>query len=129
DYGGAIWKNFGTPVPELGESFFGVSFAGPQVLGMVNAQTLFIDPDTITALFNCPATAPGPRGVGTAGVANSHGNAHSVAADPRHNQISSPLPGTAVATGMNGLCARGGGVDATGCIAVFQSVGADPPPP
>jgi hypothetical protein len=122
NYGGSIFKAANSLAPAFGP----FTFAGPQVLGMLNAQTLENDPDTITGLFNCPASAPGPGGVGKAGVANSHGNAHSVAADPAHNQIYFPVPSTAVATGMTGLCAQGGGTDTLGCIAVLQPVGADP---
>jgi hypothetical protein len=108
-----------------GPSFPGTPLAGPQALGMVNALTGISNADTVTGLFNCPATAPGPLGVGRAGVANAHGGNHSVAADPVHNQIYMPIASTAVAAGMTGICARGGGVDANGCIAIFQTVGSD----
>jgi hypothetical protein len=122
NYGGAIYTGGNT----LGESFPGNSLAGPQVLGMINAGTLENDPDTITGLANCAAGNPGPGGVGKAGVANPHGANHSVAADSEHNQIYMPIASTAVAPGMQGICAQGGGVDANGCIAVFTPVGSDP---
>jgi hypothetical protein len=108
-----------------GPSFPGTPLAGPAALGMINAQTLIPNADTITGLFNCAATNPGPLGVGTAGVANAHGAGHSVAADSAHNQIYVPVASTAFATGMTGLCAQGGGTDSLGCIAVFQTVGSD----
>jgi hypothetical protein len=126
NYGGAIsiGQNF------LSESFPPPpSFAGPQVLGMVNAITLENDHDSITGLFNCVKTAgvlPGPNGVGTAANPNPHGGNHSVAVDPVHNQIYVPIASTAFATGMTGICAAGGGVDANGCIAVFTPTGSDP---
>ena len=44
------------------------------------------------------------------------GNAHSVAADPVHNQVYVPIPG---AVGGATICSSLGGVDANGCIAVF----------
>jgi len=123
NYGGAIYTGANT----LGEAFPGnPSFAGPQALGMSNALTLENDPDTIAGLANCPKGSPGPGGVGTTTVANTHGTNHSVAADSAHNQIYLPVASTAFQTGMTGLCAQGGGVDANGCIAVFQTVGADP---
>jgi hypothetical protein len=122
NYGGAIY----TGGNALGESFPGNDLAGPQVLGMINALTLENDPDTITGLANCAANNPGPGGVGRAGVANAHGANHSVAADSAHNQIYMPIASTAVAPGMRGLCAQGGGSDTNGCIAVFTPVGSDP---
>jgi hypothetical protein len=126
NYGGAIYTGANT----LGESFPGKtpvpSFAGPAALGMINALSLENDPDTITGLATCAATNPGPGGVGKANASNAHGTSHSVAADPGHNQIYLPVASTAFATGMTGLCAQGGGVDANGCIAVFQTVGSDP---
>jgi hypothetical protein len=122
NYGGAIFVGANS----VNESFGGPSFAGPQVLGMINAQTLENDPDTITGLFNCTPTSPGPGGVGKANAANTHGTNHSVAADPVHNQIYLPVASTAFATGMTGICAAGGGVDSSGCIAVYQTVGSDP---
>jgi hypothetical protein len=128
NYGGAIFTGANSLDEAFGpnSSLGARSFAGPSVLGMVNALTLENDPDTITGLFNCAAANPGPGGVGKAGVANAHGAAHSVAADSAHNQIYVPIASTAFATGMTGLCAQGGGVDANGCIAVFQTVGSDP---
>jgi len=90
-------------------------FAGPQVLGMVNATTLENDPETPTGLFSC--TAP---------FANPHGGNHSVAADPIHNQIYVPIASTAWGTNATGVCAAGGGVDANGCIAVYGTTGTDP---
>jgi hypothetical protein len=122
NYGANIYTSQNTQGP----SFPGTPLGGPQVLGMVNALTGISNADTITGLFNCAATAPGPLGVGKAGVANAHGGNHSVAADPAHNQIYIPIASTAVAAGMTGICAQGGGVDANGCIAVFQTVGSDP---
>jgi hypothetical protein len=126
NYGGAIYKS----PNKLGESFPGStpvpSFAGPAVLGMVNALTGVANADTITGLATCSPTNPGPGGVGKSNAANTHGAAHSVAADPVHNQIYVPIASNAFATGMTGLCAQGGGVDANGCIAVFQTVGSDP---
>jgi hypothetical protein len=123
NYGGSIYVS----PNKQGEAFPGSpSLAGPTALGMVNALTLENDPDIITGLFNCPATAPGPGGVGKANAANAHGTNHSLAADSAHNQIYLPVASTAFATGMTGLCALGGGTDSLGCIAVFQTVGADP---
>jgi hypothetical protein len=110
-----------------GASFPGTTpLAGPQALGMINALTLENDPDTITGLANCPPGSPGPLGVGKTTVNNSHGANHSVAADSAHNQVYMPIASTAFQTGMTGICAQGGGVDANGCIAVFQIVGSDP---
>ena len=99
--------------------------AGPTALGMVNAATGISNADTIIGLGNCPANAPGPLGVGTAGVANLHGTNHSVAADSVHNYIYVPIASTAFATGMTGPCTAGGGLDANGCIAVYHTVGTD----
>jgi hypothetical protein len=129
NYGGAIFTGANTlsesfpPNPGLGAR----SFAGPSVLGAVNALTLENDPDTITGLFNCTAASPGPGGVGKAGVANAHGAAHSVAADPAHNQIYMPIASTAVTAPMVGLCSQSGvASDTLGCIAVLTPVGSDP---
>jgi hypothetical protein len=120
-YGGDIYKTANVQ----GEAYAAAgsqTFAGPQVLGMVNAQTLENDPDTIIGLFNCTATS-----FGAGGQANPHGTNHSVMADPVHNQIYVPISSTAF-TGQSlpGLCSQGGGSDANGCIAVFQTVGSDP---
>jgi hypothetical protein len=93
---------------------------------MINAATLDLGRDTVTGLLNCAAGNPGPGGVGKAGVANVHAASHSVAADSGNNQIYVPIGNTAFAAGMTGLCTRGGGVDANGCIAVFKPVGSDP---
>ncbi len=120
-YGGDIYKTANTQ----GEAYAAAgsqTFAGPQVLGMVNAQTLENDPDTIIGLFNCTATT-----FGAGGQANPHGTNHSVMADPVHNQIYVPIASTAF-TGQSvpGICSSGGGSDANGCIAVYQTVGSDP---
>ena len=98
------------------------TFAGPQALGMINAQTLENDPDTIIGLANCAATD-----FGALGQANPHGTNHSVAADAVHNQVFVPIASTAF-TGQipAAICTTGGGVDANGCIAVYQAVGSDP---
>jgi hypothetical protein len=121
NYGGNIYTSRNTQ----GASF-PTKLAGPTALGMVNAATGISNADTITGLFNCPASAPGPLGVGTAGVANAHGTNHSVAADSVHNYIYIPIASTAFATGMTGPCTAGGGLDANGCIAVYHTVGTDP---
>jgi hypothetical protein len=120
NYGGNIYTSQNTQGPS-----FSTVLSGPQALGMVNAATGISNADTITGLGNCPASAPGPGGVGTAGVANAHGTNHSVAADSVHNYIYVPIASTAFATGMTGPCAAGGGVDANGCIAVYHTVGTD----
>jgi hypothetical protein len=123
NYGANIYVSQGVQ----GEAFPGSpSLAGPAALGMVNASTGVSNADTITGLANCAATSPGPGGVGKANAANAHGAAHSVASDRVHNQIYVPIASTGFAAGMTGLCAQGGGVDANGCIAVFQTVGSDP---
>ncbi len=122
NYGGNIYTSQNTQ----GASFPGTQYAGPIALGMVNALTGISNADTITGLANCTATSPGPLGVGFAGVANTHGAAHSVAADSVHNQIYVPIPSTAFAAGMTGVCSAGGGSDANGCIAVYSTVGTDP---
>jgi hypothetical protein len=101
------------------------AMTGPQALGMVNASTGIPNADTITGLFNCAASNPGPGRVGTAGVANAHGTNHSVAADSAHNYIYVPIASTAFQTGTTGPCTTGGGLDANGCIAVYNTVGAD----
>jgi hypothetical protein len=122
NYGANIYVDVNTQ----GESFPGtVSLAGPAVLGMVNAQTGKSNADTITGSATCSLTNPGPKGIGKAGVNNTRGTAHSVAADPAHNQIYVPIASTAIAAGqgVNGVCNQGGGSDANGCIAVFQIVG------
>jgi hypothetical protein len=126
NYGGPIYVAPNTLGEAFGPPLNGLSLAGPQVLGMVNAITLENDPDTITGLTTCAPTSPGPGGLGKANASNPHGNAHSLAVDTAHNQIYVPIPSNAVAAGMTGICAQGGGVDANGCIAVFQTVGADP---
>jgi hypothetical protein len=127
-YGGSI--NISSPFPGTRAESYPFnpagSFAGPQVLGMVNALTGQYGADTITALFPCTPTNPGPKGIGKSGASNPHGNAHSVGVDDAHGQIYVPIPSNAVATGQTGLCAQGGGVDTNGCIAVFQTVGSDP---
>jgi hypothetical protein len=120
-YGGDIYKTANTQ----GEAYATAgsqTFAGPQALGMINAQTLENDPDTIIGLANCAATD-----FGAGGQANPHGTNHSVAADATHNQIYVPIASTAF-TGQTvpAVCAAGGGVDANGCIAVYSIVGTDP---
>jgi hypothetical protein len=111
NYGGNIYVGGDTQGPSY---LNGTVNAGPQALGMINALTLENGPDTVTGLANCAATG------------NSHGGAHSVAADSANNQIYVPIPSNAFATGMQGLCTAGGGDDAHGCIAVFTPVGSDP---
>ena len=120
-YGGDIYKTANVQ----GEAYSAVgsqTFAGPQALGMINAQTLENDPDTITGLANCAATD-----FGAGGQANPHGTNHSVIADPVHNQIYLPVASTAF-TGQQvpAICTTGGGSDANGCIAVYQVTGSDP---
>ena len=120
-YGGDIYKSANVQ----GEAFAAAgsqTFAGPQALGMINATTLENDPDTIIGLANCAATD-----FGAGGQANPHGTNHSVAADATHNQIYVPIASTSF-TGQTvpGICAAGGGVDATGCIAVYVTSGTDP---
>jgi hypothetical protein len=120
-YGGDIYKTAGTQ----GEAYSAAgsqTYAGPQALGMVNAATLENDPDTIIGLANCAATD-----FGAGGQANPHGTNHSVAADSVHNQIYVPIASTAF-TGQQvpATCSTGGGADANGCIAVYQTVGSDP---
>ena len=120
-YGGDIYKTANVQ----GEAYAAAgsqTFAGPQALGMINAQTLENDPDTIIGLANCAATD-----FGAGGQANPHGTNHSVAADSTHNQIYVPIASTAF-TGQTvpGICTAGGGADANGCVAVYQIVGTDP---
>jgi hypothetical protein len=126
NYGGPIYVAPNTLGEAFGPPVNGLSLAGPQVLGMVNAITLENDPDTISGLTTCAPTNPGPGGIGKANASNPHGNNHSVAADPAHNQVYFPVASNAFAPGMTGLCAQGGGTDANGCIAVFQTIGTDP---
>jgi hypothetical protein len=124
-FGGNIFVSRGL----LGPSSTNV-FAGPAVLGMVNAATGVSNADTITGLANCSATNPGPGSKPNdskpirvpSGATNTHGAGHSVAADSAHNQIYVPIASTAGGT----VCSSGGGQDANGCIAVFQTVGSDP---
>ena len=120
NYGANIYTSQATQGPS-----YSTVLAGPTALGMVNAATGISNADTITGLFNCPASAPGPGGVATAGVDNLHGTNHSVAADSVHNYIYIPIASTAFATGMTGVCTAGGGLDANGCIAVYHTVGTD----
>ena len=120
-YGGDIYKTAnvqGKAYAAAGSQ----TFAGPQALGMINATTLENDPDTIIGLANCAATD-----FGAGGQANPHGTNHSVMADPVHNQIYVPIASTAF-TGQSvpAICTTGGGVDANGCIAVYQVTGSDP---
>jgi hypothetical protein len=120
-YGGDIYKTANVQ----GEAYAAAgsqTFAGPQALGMINATTLENDPDTIIGLANCAGTD-----FGAGGQANPHGTNHSVMADPIHNQIYVPIASTAF-TGQSvpAICTTGGGLDANGCIAVFQTVGSDP---
>jgi hypothetical protein len=121
NYGANIYTSRATQGPS-----FPTVLAGPTALGMVNAATGISNADTVTGLFNCPVGAPGPGGVGTVTVANLHGTNHSVAADSVHNYIYIPIASTAFATGMTGPCTAGGGLDANGCIAVYNTVGTDP---
>jgi hypothetical protein len=119
-YGGDIYKTANVQ----GEAFsnpLSQTYAGPQVVGMINATTLQNDPDTITGLFSCT-----PTSFGAAGQANTHGGNHSVAADPVHNQIYVPIASTAFGAPAVGVCTSGGGSDALGCIAVFGVTGVDP---
>jgi hypothetical protein len=133
NYGGNIFTLSGGVVRQLPAKLNGITFdgrfAGPQVLGMFNPSTHVTGPDTITGLISCAPTssgigsAPGnPDGAVASGASNTHGSAHSVAADPIHNQIYVPIPSNAFATGMNGICVQKGGVDANGCIAVFTPI-------
>jgi hypothetical protein len=120
-YGGDIYK----AVDTQGEAYTAPgsqTFAGPQALGMLNAITLHNNVDTIIGLANCAATD-----FGAGGQANPHGTNHSVMADPVHNQIYVPIASTAF-TGQSvpAICSTGGGSDANGCIAVYQTVGSDP---
>jgi hypothetical protein len=120
-YGGDIYKSANVQ----GEAYStpgSQTFAGPQALGMINAQTLENDPDTIIGLANCAATD-----FGAGGQANPHGTNHSVAADSVHNQVYVPIASTAF-TGQSvpAICATGGGSDTNGCIAVYQITGSDP---
>jgi hypothetical protein len=120
-YGGDIYKTASTQ----GEAYAATgsqTYAGPQALGHLNAITLEADPDTIIGLANCAATD-----FGAGGQANAHGTNHSVAADPIHNQVYVPIASTAF-TGQTvpGICTTGGGLDATGCVAVYSIVGSDP---
>ena len=89
------------------------TFAGSQVIGMVNAVTRVSGPDTITGQFNCTATT-----FGASGVANTRGNNHSVAADPVNNQIYLPI----AAPGDRGVLRRRRH-RANGCIAVYVPTG------
>ena len=61
NYGGNIYVSQNT----LGQSSFGGTifqpYAGPQVLGMVNATTGKPNADTVTGLANCATTNPGPQ--------------------------------------------------------------------
>jgi hypothetical protein len=61
NYGGNIYVSQNT----LGQSSLNGTifqpYAGPQVLGMVNALTGIPNADTITGLANCSATNPGPK--------------------------------------------------------------------
>jgi hypothetical protein len=120
-YGGDIYKTANTQA-EAYAAAGSQTFAGPQALGMINAQTLENDPDTIIGLANCAATD-----FGAGGQANPHGTNHSVMADSVHNQIYVPIASTAF-TGQTlpAICTTGGGVDANGCIAVYQATGTDP---
>jgi hypothetical protein len=120
-YGGDIYKTANVQ----GEAYSAAgsqTFAGPQALGMINAQTLENDPDTIIGLANCAGTD-----FGAGGQANPHGTNHSVAADSVHNQVYVPIASTAF-TGQQvpAVCSTGGGSDANGCIAVYQITGSDP---
>ena len=120
-YGGDIYKTANVQ----GEAYAAAgsqTFAGPQAVGMINATTLENDPDTIIGLANCAATD-----FGAGGQANPHGTNHSLIADPVHNQIYVPISSTAF-TGQSlpAICTTGGGVDANGCIAVYQVTGSDP---
>src|SRR5580704_4204751 len=75
-----------------------------QLLGVIDAEALSSDPDAFTATKAIVAPSKTPR------------NAHSVAADPEHNQVYVPIP-AAVST----VCGLAGGSDAQGCIAVFTT--------
>lgn len=120
NYGGDIY----TSANIQGEAYSdpgSQTYAGPQVIGMINATTLENDPDTIIGQANCPGSA-----FGAAGQNNLHGTNHSVIADSVHNQIYVPIASTSFAAPATGPCAAGGGVDANGCIAVYGITGSDP---
>ena len=120
NYGGDIYVSANTQ----GEAYAAAgsqTFAGPQVLGMINATTLENDPDTIIGQFSCTGTT-----FGAGGQANTHGTNHSVAADPVHNQIYVPIASTAFTAPATGPCSAGGGSDTNGCIAVYATQGSDP---
>jgi hypothetical protein len=136
NYGGNIYVSQTTSPPViLGQSSFGGTifqpYAGPQVLGMVNAATGKPNADTVTGLANCSATNPGPQSQlnpikqVASGASNMHGSAHSVAADLVHNYIFVPIPSNNFVTNMPGVCASKGGNDANGCIAVYSTVSHD----
>lgn len=120
-YGGSIYKTANTQGEAYGEAG-SQTYAGPQALGMINAITLENDPDKVIGFANCAATDFGANG-----QANPHGTNHSVAADPIYNQIYVPIASTAF-TGQTepGLCTKGGGLDANGCVAVYSIGGSDP---
>ena len=90
-----VWFNPGDNHYFLARS----SAVGPnQLLGVIDAESLTADASAVTN-------------------AAGKGNVHSVAADPEHNQVFVPIPGTATA----GVCENAGGVAGQGCIAVFTT--------
>jgi hypothetical protein len=89
-----VWFDEGNGLYFLARS----SAVGPtQLLGIIDSAT-FNANSIFTANKNLPR------------------NAHSVAADPIHNQVYVPIPG-----GVSTICGSLGGSDANGCIAVFTA--------
>jgi hypothetical protein len=107
-YGSNIYNSAGVQAPSLGPQ----GFAGPQVIGTVDALTGVSDGDTVTGLGNCPPLNP-------------HGTNHSVASDSAHGQVYVPIASNAQNAGTPGPCSAGGGSDANGCIAVYVRSGTD----
>jgi hypothetical protein len=90
-----VWFNEGDGLYFLARS---ASAVATQRLGIIDSAT-FASNDVFTANKNLPR------------------NAHSVAADPVHNQVYVPIP-----AGVSTICGSLGGNDAQGCIAVFTAV-------
>lgn len=96
-----VWYNEGDGHYFLARS---AAVGSSQLLGVVDSST----PST-GAIKQDPSRV-------TADKTIAGRNAHSVAADPVSNQVYVPIP-----AGVSTLCGQKGGVDANGCIAVFQN--------
>ncbi|MFL6796057.1 MAG: FG-GAP-like repeat-containing protein [Xanthobacteraceae bacterium] len=79
--------------------------AGPQVIGLLDAQNADKDPNLATGEFSCPNTSP----------ARTRGGNHSIASDPATKKYYFPVASNSGST----LCGSVGGDNTLGCILVL----------